>query len=146
MKAEIYESELYQEQLKEKASEPIVRKIWLDGLTYQCMFIQEPQTWEEISSYLRDLNTKNKCHWQLPTLSELEKLLTKIPLKNLKGETHYIHKSFLDFMPKESIFWSRTKENRFGIWVVDFSRGYYCLRDKSEKHYFISVSKSKLSD
>jgi len=144
MKTEIHESELYQDKIRSQEPSPVVKRVWLEGLTYQCCFIQEQYTWEEARAYLQELSLLEGYRWRLPTLAELEKLLTKAPSQNINGEPYYMVKSFLDFMPQESIFWSASMENRFGVWVVDFNQGMYYLRDKTNRYHLLAVCESKL--
>ena len=144
MRAEIYESEIYQQRTNPSQPDGCCQRLWLSGLTYQCDFIQERYTWEEAKAYLKALSQTTGQQWRLPTLKELERLLSPVALANLRQERHHMIKTFLDFMPQESIFWSSTQENSMGVWVVDFSQGYYTVRDKSNHYYLLYVSDSKL--
>ncbi len=145
MRAEIYESEIYQEHLAKQRGIVAYESLWLSGLTYRCDFLQKRYTWQEAKAYISELNKKTSHRWRFPTLRELERLLTPAPHQNLRGDRHHIIKRFVDFMPQESLFWSATEENSMGAWVVDFSQGYYCVRDKSTQQYLIVVSDSKIA-
>jgi len=145
MSATMYRPTTYEQPLNQSTTATSTETLWLSGLTYRCDFMPEQCTWEEAKAYLETLNQKSSQRWRLPTLAELERLLTPTAQQNLRGDRHHIIKRFLDCMPQESIFWSSTKENSMGVWVVDFSRGYYCLRDKTSKQYLLCVSDSKLA-
>jgi len=133
------------ESIKKSKKETIYKTddiLFFGKLSYQRFPTQQLLTWEEANEYAKNLKTGGYSDWRLPTIEELEKLLTKQSIKNSKGESHYVLRDFLDMMPTESCFWSSTEENELYAWVVDFGKGYDYWRRKTIKYYALYVRKT----
>jgi len=96
-------------------------------------------TWDEARESASSLKVAGYNDWRLPTIDELERLLTKQSIKNYKGESHYILRDFLDMMPHDSCFWSSTEENELYAWVINYGKGYDYWRRKTIKYYALYV-------
>jgi len=99
-------------------------------------------TWEEAKEYAQHLQIASYTGWRLPTVEELEKLLTKYSAKNSKGENLFIVQEFLEVLPKDGCFWTSSEENDLYAWVVDFDKGYDYWRRKTLKYYTLYVRKT----
>jgi len=110
-----------------------------NNLMYQRFPIDRLYTWQDAMIYAKRLEISNYTNWRLPTVEELETLLTKRALRNSRGDKHYIIRDFLEVMPKESCFWTSTQENDLYAWVVDFSKGYDYWRRKTIKYHALFV-------
>jgi len=133
------------ESIKKSKKETIYKTddiLFFGKLSYQRFPTQQLLTWEEANEYAKNLKTGGHSDWRLPTIEELEKLLTKQSIKNSKGESHYVLRDFLDMTPTESCFWSSTEENELYAWVVDFGKGYDYWRRKTIKYYALYVRKT----
>ncbi|MCK4442621.1 MAG: DUF1566 domain-containing protein [Sulfurovaceae bacterium] len=113
--------------------------IFLDNLMYQRFPTQRLYTWQEAIDYSNSLEISNYKGWRLPTIDELERLLTKRSLVNSKGYAHFVIRDFLEVLPKDSCFWTQSQENELYVWVVDFSKGYDYWRSKTLKYHALFV-------
>ena len=116
--------------------------LFVAELSYQRFPNYKIVTWEEANEYAKKLRIGGYNDWRLPTIEELERLLTKQSMKNSKRDSHYILRDFLEVMPQDSCFWSSTEENELYAWVVDFGKGYDYWRRKTLKYYAIYVRKT----
>jgi hypothetical protein len=116
--------------------------LFFGELSYQRFPNQILVTWEEANEYAKNLKIAGHKDWRLPTLDELERLLTKQSIKKYNGDSHHIQREFLDMMPTDSCFWSSTEENELYAWVVDFGKGYDYWRRKTIKYYAMYVRKT----
>jgi hypothetical protein len=134
-----------QSNIKKNTKETIYKSddiLFFKELSYQRFPSQILVTWEEANNYAKSLKISGHNDWRLPTIGELERLLTKQSIENYKGDTHHIFREFLDMMPKDSCFWSSTEENELYAWVVDFGKGYDYWRRKTIKYYALCVRKT----
>jgi len=113
--------------------------LFLGNLAYQQFPDTTLSTWEDAMQEAKKLEISSYSSWRLPTVDELEKLLTRVSLKNSKGDSHYILKDFLENIPTDSCFWTSTEENRLYAWVVDFRKGYDYWRRKTLKYHALYV-------
>ncbi len=113
--------------------------IFCGDLMYQRFPIDDLYTWKEAQVYAKRLEISNYKNWRLPTVEELERLLSKRSFLNSNGDSHYIIRDFLEVLPKDSSFWTSTEENELYAWVVDFSKGYDYWRRKTLKYHVLFV-------
>jgi len=116
--------------------------LFFEELSYQRFPTLTRMSWQEAIESAKKSRVANYNDWRLPTIDELERLLTKQNIKNHKGESHHVLREFLNIMPQDSCFWSATEENELYAWVVDFGKGYDYWRNKSLKYYTLYVRKN----
>jgi len=158
---DLYANNLYEIEYEMVESKQILKKytqkldkyfIWTDkntNLMWQILIDKKVYNWQNAKRYCSNLSLSGYDDWRLPTIKELKTILTKESYKNPKswsGET-YIKKPLLKSMNMEDQwFWSSTKYNSSGAWVVDFVGGgddyggvsyaYYvrCVREGSDSY------------
>ncbi|NEW61643.1 DUF1566 domain-containing protein, partial [Sulfurovum sp. bin170] len=116
--------------------------LFVGELSYQRFPNHKLVTWEEANEYAKKLKIAGYDDWRLPTIEELEGLLTKRSLKNSKRDSHYVLRDFLEIMPQDSCFWSSSEENELYSWLADFGKGYTYWRRKTLKYYALYVRKT----
>jgi hypothetical protein len=130
------------EEVKLSRKEPIYKIdniLFFGDLMYQRFPSEKLYSWRDATIFARRLKLSGYEMWRLPTVEELEKLLTKRPFINSRGDKHYIIRDFLEVLPKDSCFWTSTEENEPYAWVVDFSKGYDYWRRKTMKFHALFV-------
>jgi len=113
--------------------------IFLGNLMYQRFPTDKLYSWDEAIVYSKRLKISDYEGWRLPTVEELERLLTKRSFVNSSGSSHFIIRDFLDVLPNDSCFWTESEENELYAWVVDFSKGYDYWRRKTLKYHALFV-------
>ena len=142
--------------LKEKKREDT---LIIEGIIYQNQLFTQTYTFEEAKEYAKKLDYNGLTTWRLPTINELKKLGNivlpsfkenskewKIWFKkhkeereiNTNAEKHFMHKSFVNNMPKNSCFWS-SEENNSAVWSVDFSKNKEERYHKEGNYYLLCV-------
>jgi hypothetical protein len=113
--------------------------LFFGKLAYQRFPSHKLYNWKEAKENAQKLKISKYGDWRLPTIAELEKLLTRSRLKNSKGDRHYVIQDYLESMPTDSCFWSATEENELYAWVVDFGKGYDYWREKTLAYHTLFV-------
>ncbi|NOZ90604.1 MAG: DUF1566 domain-containing protein [Epsilonproteobacteria bacterium] len=113
--------------------------LFYGNLMYQRFPTDKLYSWREAIISAKRLNISGYDGWRLPTVEELERLLTKRSFVNSRGDSYYIIRDFLEVLPDDGCFWTSTEENELYAWVVDFSKGYDYWRRKTLKYHALFV-------
>jgi len=126
-------------------------KIWKDpntNLIWQVEIEDKAYIWDDIQEYVNKLNDENYCgynRWRVPTLDELQTLITENSYRNFKSQNFvtYITEPLLESMYMETqSFWSSTEceEDNYFAWYVFFYGGSSFYEHKLETNYIRCVT------
>jgi hypothetical protein len=138
---ELYEIESYSKETiknisKELYYEVFYRNVWFDnntGFIWQNDGVNSTfnsRSWKKAKEYCQDLSLDGFDDWRLPTIDELETILTK------EKSNKYTKKALVD-TTLSSYYWSSTTGayNSGYAWQVDFSDGSTYGSDKTSNYY-----------
>lgn len=107
-------------------------KVWIDtdtSLTWQIEVDGKKYTWDEAFEYIQKLNNEQYCgyeDWRIPTLDELNTIVTKESYKSENGYEYKIKKNLLKSMCNNddwASYWSSTALSRSSAYYLSFMYG-----------------------
>lgn len=107
-------------------------KVWIDmdtSLTWQIEVDGKEYTWDEAFEYVQKLNNEQYCgydDWRIPTLDELETLVTNEKYKCENGYEYRVKKNFLKSMNNNdewASYWSSTSLHSLYSYYLSFMNG-----------------------
>ncbi|MGJ0303676.1 DUF1566 domain-containing protein [Aliarcobacter cryaerophilus] len=107
-------------------------KVWIDtdtSLTWQIEVDGKKYTWDEAFEYIQKLNNGQYCgyeDWRIPTLDELNTIVTKESYKSENGYEYKIKKNLLKSMCNNddwASYWSSTALSRSSAYYLSFMYG-----------------------
>jgi WD40 repeat protein len=119
------------------ASAKIVEPVWTDretNLTWTQTDNGKSMNWEEASQYCSDLRLGGFSDWRLPSIEELQTILSLTPSTNLVDVTFPGIKPSLNL--DNVVLWSNSKKEPDAAWTLDtrsYSRGYFEIQYSGER-------------
>lgn len=107
-------------------------KLWIDtdtSLTWQIKVDGKKYTWDEAFEYIQKLNNEQYCgyeDWRIPTLDELNTIVTKESYKSENGYEYKIKKNLLKSMCNNddwASYWSSTALSGSSAYYLSFMYG-----------------------
>lgn len=107
-------------------------KVWIDtdtSLTWQIEVDGKKYTWDEAFEYIQKLNNEQYCgygDWRIPTLDELNTIVTKESYMSENGYEYKIKKNLLKSMCNNddwASYWSSTALSRSSAYYLSFMYG-----------------------
>lgn len=117
-------------------------KVWIDtdtSLGWQIEVDGKKYTWDEAFEYIQKLNNERYCgyeDWRIPTLDELNTIVTKKSYKSENGYEYKIKNNLLKSMCNNddwAFYWSSTAPSRPSSYYLSYINGfsYETLKTKS---------------